>query len=142
MRHLAVVERLKRIDHVGVIVDDLDRVARFLGEELGLDVVRTVDDPERRLRARFFGCGDASIELIELGDPEARAQRLGDRTARVEHIAIQVDDLDAAAGELAQKGVRMSAAEPMRTAVSRSFFSLPESTGGFMLQFIELTEPL
>jgi methylmalonyl-CoA/ethylmalonyl-CoA epimerase len=139
---LAVVERLKRIDHVGVIVDDLDRAARFLSEELGLEVVRTVDDPERKLRARFFGCGDASIELIELGDPEARAQRLGGGAARVEHIAIQVDDLDAAALELAERGVRMSTPEPTRTAVSRSLFSQPDSTGGFMLQFMEMLEPL
>ena len=131
------MENLKRIDHVGVIVDDLERFSSFLGEALGLELVRTLDDPERRLRARFYRCGDASIELIELGDPEARALRLGNGPARIEHVAIEVDDLATAAGELGEKGVRMATAEPVRAGTTRSFFSVPETSQGVVLQFME-----
>jgi catechol 2,3-dioxygenase-like lactoylglutathione lyase family enzyme len=133
------VDKLKRIDHVGVIVGDLERFSSFLGEALGLELVRTLDDPDRNLRARFYRCGDASIELIELGDADARARRLGPGPARVEHIAIEVEDLDGVAGELGEKGVRMATAEPVRTGTSRSFFSLPETSEGVMLQFMERT---
>jgi methylmalonyl-CoA/ethylmalonyl-CoA epimerase len=128
---------LKRIDHVGVIVDDLDRLSRLLGEVLGLELVRTLEDPERGLRARFFRCGDADIELVQLDDAEARASRLGDAQARVEHIAIEVDDLAMAAGELALRGVRMTAVEPLRIGRTSSYFTEPASSGGVMLQFLQ-----
>ncbi len=130
---------LKRIDHVGIVVDDLDRVSRFLGQMLGLELLRTHEDPAGGVRASFFRCGDASIELIELADPEARARRLGTDRARVEHVAIEVEDLAAAAAGLDERGIRMTTTEPRQTGPTRSLFSLPETTGGFVLQFLERT---
>ncbi len=137
---LAAVERLKRIDHVGVVVDDLERVSRFLADVLGMELVRTLDSRERRLRANFFRCGDVDVELIELEDPEARASRLGENPARIDHIAIEVDDLAAAAGQLAERGIRMSTSAPARTATTVSFFSEPDSSAGVMLQFTQRLE--
>jgi methylmalonyl-CoA/ethylmalonyl-CoA epimerase len=128
---------LKRIDHIGVVVDDLERVSGFLRDVLGLQLSRTLDDPERRVRANFFRCGDVDIELVELGDPAAREQRLGQSTARVEHIAIEVDDIAATAGQLGERGVRMNTDEPVRGAPTLSYWSLPQTSGGIMLQLLQ-----
>jgi hypothetical protein len=46
-----------------------------------------------RLRAAFYQCGETQIEIIEVDEPEEQAQRLGDDTARIEHIAIEVESL-------------------------------------------------
>ncbi len=133
------MDGLKRIDHVGIVVADLDRVARFLGETLGLELTRTSADPASGVRTAFFRCGDASIELIELGDAEARARRLGTDRARVEHVAIEVEDLASSATELDERGVRMTTPQPRQTGPTRSLFSVPETTEGFVLQFFERT---
>jgi methylmalonyl-CoA/ethylmalonyl-CoA epimerase len=128
---------LKRIDHIGVIVDDLERVSGFLRDVLGLQLSRTLEDPERRVRANFFRCGDVDIELVELGDPAAREQRLGQNTARVEHIAIEVDDIAATAGQLGERGVRMNTDAPVRGGPTLSYWSLPQTSGGIMLQLLQ-----
>jgi methylmalonyl-CoA/ethylmalonyl-CoA epimerase len=129
---------LKRIDHVGIVVDDLDTASRLLQDVLGMTFVRAVEIPERQLHAVFYRCGDTNIELIQLDDPEARASRLGSGPARVEHIAIEVDGtIEEAAPRLAEAGVRMESAEPMRTSSSASLWSRPDSTHGVLFQFLQ-----
>jgi catechol 2,3-dioxygenase-like lactoylglutathione lyase family enzyme len=128
---------LKRIDHIGVIVQDLEGMSRLLSEVLGMELTRTLDIPERRLRARFFRCGDVDVELVELGDPEERAQRLGAGPTRIEHIAIEVDDVVGTQQEMAEHGVQMTTAEPQRLGPTSSVFSQPDSSGGVVLQFLQ-----
>ncbi|HSR22042.1 MAG TPA: VOC family protein [Candidatus Eisenbacteria bacterium] len=128
---------LKRIDHVGVIVQDLEGMSRLLSEVLGMELTRTLDVPERRLRARFFRCGDVDVELVELGDPEERARRLGDGPTRIEHIAIEVDDVAGTQSEMAEHGIRMTTPEPQRLGPTASIFSQPDTSGGVMLQFLQ-----
>jgi methylmalonyl-CoA/ethylmalonyl-CoA epimerase len=129
---------LKRIDHVGIVVDDLDAASRLLGDVLGMTLVRTLHIPERQLHAAFFRCGETNIELIQLDDPDARASRLGDGPARIEHIAIEVDGtIEEAAPKLAKAGVEVASAEPMRTATSLSLWSDPHSTHGVLFQFLQ-----
>jgi methylmalonyl-CoA/ethylmalonyl-CoA epimerase len=129
---------LKRIDHVGIVVDDLDAASRLLRDVLGMTFVRAVEIPERQLHAVFFRCGETNVELIQLDDPAARASRLGSGPARVEHIAIEVEGtLEEAAPRLAEAGVQMASAEPMRTAHSASLWSDPDSTHGVLFQFLQ-----
>jgi methylmalonyl-CoA/ethylmalonyl-CoA epimerase len=129
---------LKRIDHVGIVVADLQAAGRLLTQVLGMELVRTLEVPERQLHAAFYRCGETNVELIQLDDPEARASRLGAGPARIEHLAIEVDgSLDDAASRLAASGVEMNSAQPMRAGPSASYWSKPETTGGVMLQFLE-----
>ena len=81
--------RLRRIDHVGIVVADLDAHVAQL-EALGLSLGRSSDGAESH--AEYYPCGDASVELIDVRDPEARTRRLpAGEQARIEHIAFEVD---------------------------------------------------
>ena len=128
-----------RIDHVGVIVADLSEAGKFLEDVLGFHLEKTQKVPEAQIDAGFFAIGDgARVELIQLGDSEARAQRLGEgNVGRLEHIAIEVDDVEAVRDELRPAGVRMQSEEPRRTSLARSYFSRPETTGGVVYQFLD-----
>ena len=129
---------LKRIDHVGIVVDDLETAGSLLSDVLGMTFVRSLEVPERQLHAVFYRCGDTNIELIQLDDPEARARRLGAGPARVEHVAIEVDGtIEEAGSRLSQAGVEMESAEPARTSASASLWSRPDSTHGVLFQFIQ-----
>ena len=61
--------RLTRIDHIGVVVADLDAHVAQL-EALGLGLRRDSSDDSGRVR--HYLSGDASVELIEVLDEEAR----------------------------------------------------------------------
>ena len=73
-----------------------------------------------------------------MGEPQARAERLGDgNVGRLEHIAIEVDDVEVVREELRRAGVEMQTDRPMPTAQSRSYFTRPETSGGVVYQFLD-----
>ena len=126
---------LKRIDHVGVIVDDLADAERLLGEGFGMTRTRGVELPNR-LKAAFYRCGEVEIEVIEVTDPSERAQRLGGEQAKVEHIAVEVDDLATALKALEALGVRPNA-QPAKVGPNTSVWTIPETSDGYQFQFFE-----
>jgi methylmalonyl-CoA/ethylmalonyl-CoA epimerase len=127
-----------RIDHVGIVVRDLDATREFLERVTGMSLDRANDLPETRIRTAFLGYGPgAQVELVELGNDAARERRLGDSQARVEHVAIEVDDLDAASAELRSMGVEFQSDTPSSGGPLRSLFSRPETTQGFVIQFFD-----
>jgi methylmalonyl-CoA/ethylmalonyl-CoA epimerase len=127
---------IERFDHVGVIVDDLDDAARLL-VALGLQPGETIEHED--LRVAFFKCGDASVEIIEPLDAALRRERLGEgNRARIEHIAFEVGDLEAALEALGALGIEPNA--PPRRLPDRSmFWTEPETSDGIMFQFVERT---
>ena len=59
------------------------------------------------------------------------------RAARIEHIAVEVDDLAAAAAALRAKGVEFTTPQPLGAAGMSFYFTRPETTDGVMYQFIQ-----
>jgi catechol 2,3-dioxygenase-like lactoylglutathione lyase family enzyme len=128
--------KAKRIDHVGIVVDNLESAATFVRDVLGFSFDRQVSIPGR-LEAMFFRCGDAAVELIEVTDLVQRRERLGSATARLEHVAVEVEALPEAIGGLSQSGVGMTSATPTITGPIRSYFTRPETSDGVMYQVFE-----
>jgi catechol 2,3-dioxygenase-like lactoylglutathione lyase family enzyme len=135
---------LGRLDHVGVVVADLAQAKGMLEEVLGLPCRSEAVLAEKGLRIAFFEAGDADIELVEVRDPAARRERLGDATARIEHLALRVDDLEEAASRVEGDGVRLAGGvgagappEPFQNAGARSLFTRPETSAGIVLQLLQ-----
>lgn len=132
---------LKRIDHIGVVVHDLLRAKKFL-ESLGLKLEFERELPERNVKAAFYRLGDgARIELIEPTTSEARRRRLGDRVgdkARIEHIAVEVDDsITKIMQTLRGLGVEFVAPQPVAIDGNLNAFSRPDTSEGIQFQLVE-----
>lgn len=133
---------MKRIDHIGVVVDDLASAKVFMADVLGFELEREVDVPHMSLKASFYRCGDVSFELIEISDPELRKERLGEgKQARIEHIAFEVDDMANAMADLARHGVKFDRPEPRvaDTPIGRrtNIWTLPETSDGVRYQLVK-----
>ena len=125
---------MRRIDHIGVVVDNLPEARAFL-TVLGMTLDHGFD--LGRVEAAFYRCGDVMIEVIECRTPEERERRLGTAKARIEHIAIQVDDLAATVDEFASLGIEMTKPEPVRQDDIQSYWTNPDTSDGVMYQFFE-----
>jgi methylmalonyl-CoA/ethylmalonyl-CoA epimerase len=130
----------KRIDHVGIVVDDLESARNFVRDVLGFSFDREVSIPGR-LEAIFFRCGDAGVELIEIRDPLLREERLGSASARVEHVAVEVDDVSDAVETLQRSGVEMTSSTPSVIGPTRSYFTRPETSDGVIYQVFDRIVP-
>ncbi|HEX2376103.1 MAG TPA: VOC family protein [Gaiellales bacterium] len=125
--------KLRRIDHVGIVVDDISAHVAQL-EALGLTLGRTNENDESF--ARYYPCGDPSVELIEVRDKAARERRLGrGEQARIEHIAFEVDDLEEVRDLLEARGVTVSW-PPFPSGTAQMIWTDGESSGGVQYQFL------
>jgi methylmalonyl-CoA/ethylmalonyl-CoA epimerase len=126
--------KLKRIDHVGVIVADLAEAQSLLEASLELEPQETIARSD--INAAFYACGDTRVEVIEVLDPAERAKRLHGEPARIEHLAFEVDDLDETLKALSALGIEL-AGPPRVGPTFRSAFTVPATSGGLMLQLSE-----
>lgn len=129
------------IDHVGVMVADLEQAKGFLGGVLGLEIAREAEPEELRLRAAFYHCGAAMIEAYALSPGSPFAPLVGGAIARIDHVAVLVPDIRAAAQELRASGVRTldvgRGEEPLPLAGNLNLWTEPVSSGGVAYQLIE-----
>ena len=124
-----------RIDHVGIVVAGLDPTAEFARRVLGLELKVQPPVAPGGNPIAFYGWPEgARVELIELVEPKARAARLGDDDARIDHVAVEVDDVDAAAAELRAHGVAFTTEEPVAVRDIRTLWTQKQTLGGVMWQ--------
>jgi methylmalonyl-CoA/ethylmalonyl-CoA epimerase len=128
-----------RVDHIGIAVRDLENARNFLAETLGLDLTRELDLPDRGEIAAFYRCGEVDIELVQLTDAAKSRERLGgaDVDGRVDHIAIQVDDIEQIAERLRIRGIRTQKPEVESVGNARFVVTTPDTSGGVVYQFIQ-----
>lgn len=127
---------VKRVHHIGVAVADLERAKQLLGEKLGLPLVREHRAPGGNPSVAFYRCGEVEIELLEHAVPEDRRAWLGgDNLGRIEHIAIEVDDLERTMGALEALGI--TADPPRPGPLGASTRTHPSTTTGIVLQLLQ-----
>jgi catechol 2,3-dioxygenase-like lactoylglutathione lyase family enzyme len=113
---------LRRLDHVGFTVPDLDEAHAFLVDVLGCEYLYALgpfadegtwmaDHLNVHPRAtvpqnRFFRCGGQAIfEVFAYTCPDQRAEPPRNSDVGGHHVALYVDDLDAAVAHLKRHGV-------------------------------------
>ena len=131
--------KIKRVDHLGVIVGDLDGAVKSFTEHLGLKLDHTELYGDE-LEIAFLPCGETLVELIEpLKEGGSNADYLREHGPGIQHVAFEVDDLEAALSELAERGVKPLGNAPLPGAGgTRIAFLEPQAFGGIL---VELCEP-
>jgi len=124
--------RIKRIDHIGVVVADFGAHVDQL-EAFGLALRREGSDNETDVR--HYWSGDTSIELIDVLDESARSERLAEgEQARIEHIAFEVESLEDVRATLEARGVELSW-PPYASASGPMIWTTAATSGGVQYQF-------
>ena len=126
-----------RVDHVGIAVKDLAASVKWYEETLGLHSKGTEVVQEQQVTVAFLPCGDSELE--ESTSPEGPIARFIEKNGEgIQHIAIRVDDIDAALAELKEKGVRLIDQTPRYGAGgARIAFLHPKATHGVLLELCE-----
>jgi methylmalonyl-CoA epimerase len=138
-----LTEGIKRIDHVAVVVRDLETALRFYQDVLGITASRQLDFPGEGVRIAFLplgGPGGSEIELLEpIGSDTGIARFLEQRGEGMHHICLEVEDVDRAVRELQESGAALLDSSPRPTAEGRGIFLHPRSSHGVLLELIQRT---
>ncbi len=127
------------IDHIGVAAKSIDQVAPFWTDALRLSVQARTTVEEQKVTTLFLPVGESEIEVLESTAPDGPvAKFIESRGEGVQHIALRVDNIDAAIDELKRKGIKLIDEEPRNGAGgARIAFIHPKSTHGILLELVE-----
>lgn len=130
---------IRKVDHIGIAVKNLDEALKFYTEMLGLDLAGTEVVEEQKVKVAFLPCGDSEFELLESTEPDGPiAKFIENKGAGIQHIAVKVDNIEEAIKEMEAKGVRMIDKTPRYGAGgARIAFCHPKSTMGVLLELTE-----
>lgn len=95
--------KVKSLDHVTIVVKDLEQSRSFYVDGLGMEMVPR---PGFSFDGRWFQAGDTQIHLIlehEQSGPAGRDVNMG-RSSRAHHFAFQVQDAHASEARLDELG--------------------------------------
>ena len=131
---------IKRINHVAVVVDDMDKSLTFWRDALGIEMQGMRDVPAEQSQIAFLPLAGSEVELVQPTTPDSGiAKYLAKRGPGMHHICLEVDDIDAMLAQLRSKGVRLINEQPRLASDGKKYaFVHPESTGGVLVELYEV----
>ena len=95
---------IKRIDHVALVVADIEESLGFWRDALGLELDHIKEVPREKSAIAFLPVGGSEVELVQpTTDDSGIAKYLEKRGAGMHHICLETDDIEAMAKALSRK---------------------------------------
>lgn len=129
---------IKRIDHIAIVVENLDNALAVYRDALGMTVADVREMPEQDVRMAFLPAGDSEIELLEpLHADSGIGKYLARRGEGMHHVCLEVDDIDATLADLKAKGVQLIDETPKQGAYGRIAFIHPKGAYGVLVELVQ-----
>jgi len=127
-----------KIDHIGIIVRDIQQALKVYEAALGLPLKEVVAIPDQDAEVAFLPLGESNVELVQpTADDTGIASFLATRGEGIHHICIEVEDIEAALARLTAHEVQLIDEEPRRGAHGRVAFVHPKATHGVLIELVE-----
>ena len=128
-----------QIDHVGIVVADLDETVRLYTRTLGFEQRYRETVIDQGVEVVGLAAGDSVVELLRPLQPDSPLLRfLGQAQTKIHHTAYRVPDLRAKLAELKARGVALIDETPRRGAHGNAIaFLHPKSTNGVLIELCQ-----
>ncbi len=131
-----------KINHIAIVLPDLESGAKFWLEAIGLPLEKVEDIPDQQVQVAFLPVGESHIELLTpTDDGSGVARYLEKRGPGLHHICLEVDDIAATLEQLKRADIPLIDEEPKTTAGGKKLaFIHPKGTGGVLVELYELPD--
>lgn len=131
--------KILKVNHLGIVPKDPQQTHRFLDEVLLLSAQGSEVVEDQQVFVDFFSAGNTRLEILTpTSDSSPVAQYLAKRGSGIQHVALQVDDLDAWLKHLKAKGVELIDEQPRTGAHhTKIAFIHPRATGGVLIELVQ-----
>jgi methylmalonyl-CoA/ethylmalonyl-CoA epimerase len=132
--------KITKINHVAVVVADMEKSLAFWRDALGLEMTELRDVPAEAAQIAFLPIAGSEIELVRpTTDDSGLAKYLAKKGSGMHHVCLEVDDIQAMMDRLKAKGVRLINDAPKVGADGKRYaFIHPESTSGVLVELYQL----
>ena len=129
---------IQGVGHIGVLVRDLEESARVYHELFGATLldVKEVEEQGVRVGMLSFPHGP-HIELLEPLPNSRMAATLEKRGEGIQHISLDVDDIESDLARLKDRSVSLIDENPRRGVEGRVAFLHPRATNGVLVELCQ-----
>ena len=130
---------IKKVDHVAVVVRNLDEALEVYNNLFGLKPAKVETVPDQGVKSALFPiAGGGEIELLEPIDPQSGVAKFLERQGEgVHHICLEVDDVDKELSLLAEKGAQLIDKQGRKGLAGKIGFIHPKSTRGVLIELAQ-----
>lgn len=131
--------KILRVNHLGIVPKDVAAARMFFCDTLGLTNEGQERVEEQKVAVDFIRVDDTRLELLAPTSSDSPiAKFLETRGSGIQHMALEVDNIDEWVSHLKQKGVQLIDETPKTGAHhTRIVFVHPRSTGGVLVELVE-----
>jgi len=132
--------KVKQINHVAVVVDDMKKALSFWRDALGMELHELREVPAEKSQVAFLPLPGSEVELVQpTTDDSGIAKYLAKRGPGMHHLCLEVDDIEQMMLQLKAKGIRLINEEPRLAADGKRYaFIHPESTSGVLVELYQI----
>ena len=132
--------KVTRIDHVAILVDDMEAPLSFWRDALGMEVAGVEEISAEAAQIAFIPTGSSEIELVKPTTSDSGlAKYLEKRGPGMHHVCLEVDDLSGMLSQLKEKGIQLIHETPKVGLGGKKYaFIHPKSAYGVMVELYEL----
>jgi methylmalonyl-CoA/ethylmalonyl-CoA epimerase len=131
-----------KINHIAIVVPDLEEGTSFWADALGLQVSKIEDIPEQQVRVAFLPVGGSNIELLEpTNNSSGVARYLQKHGPGLHHICLEVENIAETIKQLKEANVQLIDEEPRagHEGIKLAFIH-PKATGGTLVELYQLPQ--
>lgn len=127
---------MKGLDHVAILVSDLDAAIRLYRDVYGLELAEVEEVPSEKVRVAIFGHGAGRIELVSPSGPDSpMAKAIEKRGEGLHHVCLEVPDIEKAMEALRAQGAPLLDDKPRPGAGgARVAFVHPKGSRGVLVE--------
>ncbi len=132
----------KRIDHIGVAVEDLDAAIKLYERSFEMELVHRETVESQGVEAVLLDVGEGHVELLSpLGPDTPVGKFLAKKGPGLHHVAYSVEDIEAALEQAESIGLKLIDETP-RTGIRGSLvaFVHPAATGSVLTEIVQPAE--
>ena len=130
---------IKKIEHVGIAVKDLNKSNSLFKKLLGEASYKTETVETEAVTTSFFKLGDQKIELLQaLSSNSPVSKFLNKRGEGMHHLALHVEDIHKEIQRLEKEGFSFVSKTPTKGADNKmTIFLHPKTTNGVLIELCQ-----
>ncbi|HHT50831.1 MAG TPA: methylmalonyl-CoA epimerase [Eubacteriaceae bacterium] len=130
---------IKKINHIGIAVNSIDEALGLYTDVFGLELEGIEIVEEQKVKTAFLPIDNTEFELLESTDKDGPVAKFIEKRGQgIQHIALEVDDIEKAIEEMKAKGIRMIDEKPRYGAGGAKIaFLHPKSTHGVLIELCQ-----
>jgi len=136
---LSYFTRMKKIEHLGIAVKDMDQAEDLYEKLLGVGSYKREEVASEGVLTSFFEVGPNKIELLQSTKEDGPIAKFIEKKGEgIHHVAFDVADIEAEMERLRKEGFRLLNEEPKRGADNKLIcFVHPKSTHGVLVELCQ-----